>query len=59
MERAGLRALLFSDIEGSTPLLQRLGPRYAELIAIHDALIRAAQGYAVAMRQSEVAEAAD
>jgi predicted ATPase/class 3 adenylate cyclase len=34
--------LLFSDIEGSTPLLQRLGPRYAELIAIHDALIRAA-----------------
>ena len=34
--------MLFSDIEGSTPLLQRLGPRYAELIAIHDALIRAA-----------------
>src|ERR1700737_3220408 len=42
MERAGLRVLLFTDIQGSTALLQRLGPSYIELITRHDALIRAA-----------------
>jgi predicted ATPase/class 3 adenylate cyclase len=33
---------LFTDIEGSTALLQRLGPAYAEVLADHHDLIRAA-----------------
>ena len=33
---------LFTDIEGSTALLQRLGPAYAEALADHHELIRAA-----------------
>ena len=33
---------LFTDIEGSTKLLQRLGDRYAELIAAHGRLLREA-----------------
>jgi predicted ATPase/class 3 adenylate cyclase len=39
----GVRALLFTDIEGSTGLLQRLGPEYADLlmayrVAVHSAV---------------------
>jgi class 3 adenylate cyclase len=34
--------LLFSDIEGSTRLLERLGGRYAELLAAHHAIVRRA-----------------
>lgn len=37
---AGTVTFLFSDIEGSTGLLKRLGERYAELIADHRRLIR-------------------
>jgi class 3 adenylate cyclase len=39
---AGTVTLLFSDIEGSTRLLERLGARYAELLASHHAIVRAA-----------------
>ena len=35
-------ALLFSDIEGSTKLLQRLGPEYVSVLARHQQLIRSA-----------------
>jgi predicted ATPase len=34
--------LLFTDIEGSTRMAQRLGDRYAEMLATHHALVRAA-----------------
>lgn len=40
----GTVSLLFSDIEGSTRLLNRLGPAYAEVLAAHRALLRAAWG---------------
>ena len=40
MEHAGVRVLLFTDIEGSTALLQRLGPRYVELLTADDQVIR-------------------
>jgi predicted ATPase/class 3 adenylate cyclase len=39
---AGIVTLLFTDIEGSTRLLQRLGSRYADLLEVHHGLIRAA-----------------
>jgi predicted ATPase/class 3 adenylate cyclase len=39
---AGVVTLLFTDIEGSTRLLQRLGSRYADLLASHHRLVRAA-----------------
>jgi len=39
---SGTVTFLFSDIEGSTALLRRLGPRYAELLANHHAIIREA-----------------
>jgi predicted ATPase/class 3 adenylate cyclase len=35
-------ALLFTDIEGSTRLLQELGPGYTSLLLTHQALLRAA-----------------
>lgn len=38
----GTVTLLFTDIEGSTRLLRRLGPRYAEMLAECRALLRAA-----------------
>lgn len=38
----GTVTLLFTDIEGSTRLLQRLGGRYPAVLARHHALIRAA-----------------
>ena len=38
----GTVTFLFTDIEGSTKLLQRLGPRYPEALADHRALLRAA-----------------
>jgi predicted ATPase/class 3 adenylate cyclase len=38
----GTVTLLFTDIEGSTELLQRLGPRYADVLAEQRALLRAA-----------------
>jgi predicted ATPase/DNA-binding SARP family transcriptional activator len=34
--------LLFTDIEGSTRMAQRLGDRYAEMLATHHALLRSA-----------------
>ncbi len=44
--RAGLPTgtvtFLFTDIEGSTRLLQRLGDRYAEVLAAHHRLLRSA-----------------
>jgi class 3 adenylate cyclase len=39
---SGTVTLLFTDIEGSTRLLQRLGDRYAEVLAAHDRLLRRA-----------------
>ena len=36
----GTVTLLFTDIEGSTQLLQRLGPRYAEVLAEYRTLLR-------------------
>ncbi len=38
----GTVTFLFSDIEGSTKLLQRLGERYAEVLADHQRLLRQA-----------------
>lgn len=38
----GTVTFLFTDIEGSTRLLQRLGPRYAETLGAHQALLREA-----------------
>lgn len=38
---SGTVTLLFSDMEGSTRLLQALGERYAETLAAHHALLRA------------------
>ena len=38
----GTVALLFSDIQGSTALWERLGERFGVSLALHDALIRAA-----------------
>jgi class 3 adenylate cyclase len=38
----GTVTFLFSDIEGSTKLLQRLGDRYAEVLADHQRLLRQA-----------------
>src|SRR4051794_8748581 len=37
---SGTVTLLFTDIEGSTRLLQRLGDRYAEVLADHSRLLR-------------------
>jgi class 3 adenylate cyclase len=37
---AGTVTFLFSDIEGSTQLLKRLGDRYADLIAGHRSIVR-------------------
>jgi class 3 adenylate cyclase len=39
---SGAVTFLFSDIEGSTQLLQRLGARYAEALAVHQELLRSA-----------------
>jgi class 3 adenylate cyclase len=39
---AGTVTLLFSDIEGSTLLLERLGERYAEVLDEHRTVIRGA-----------------
>ena len=41
---AGTTTLLFTDIEGSTKLLQQLGDRYAIVLADHNRLVRAAFG---------------
>jgi predicted ATPase/class 3 adenylate cyclase len=38
----GVITLLFTDIEGSTRLLQRLGDRYAAILADHQRLLRSA-----------------
>src|ERR671933_2322681 len=38
----GTVTLLFTDIEGSTRLLQRLGERYAEVLDAHHRALRAA-----------------
>lgn len=38
----GTVTFLFSDIEGSTRLLQRLGPRYKDVLSEHQRLLRAA-----------------
>jgi predicted ATPase/class 3 adenylate cyclase len=38
----GTVTFLFTDIEGSTRLLQQLGPAYADLLAQHHAVLRAA-----------------
>src|SRR5258708_16636649 len=38
----GTVTFLFSDIEGSTKLLQRLGARYADVLADHQRLLRQA-----------------
>ena len=38
----GTVTFLYSDIEGSTSLLQHLGDRYADVLADHRQLLRAA-----------------
>ncbi|MCW5852247.1 MAG: hypothetical protein KIT87_19390, partial [Anaerolineae bacterium] len=47
----GTVTLLFTDIEGSTRLLQEVGERYADLLAEHSRKLRMAaqahQGYEV------------
>lgn len=40
----GTVTLLFTDIEGSTELVQQLGPDYAEVLAAHQRLLRNAFG---------------
>src|SRR6185295_17431140 len=37
-----MRTLLFSDIEGSTSLLDRAGPKYRDMLAVHRRIVRAA-----------------
>jgi predicted ATPase/class 3 adenylate cyclase/Tfp pilus assembly protein PilF len=39
---AGTVSFVFTDIEGSTQLLQQLGPRYADALLAHQRLLRAA-----------------
>src|SRR3712207_96521 len=39
---SGTVTLLFTDIEGSTQLLRRLGDRYADVLAEHQRLLREA-----------------
>jgi class 3 adenylate cyclase len=39
---AGTITMLFSDIDGSTALLRRLGDRYADALSAQRALLRAA-----------------
>src|SRR5262245_43101185 len=39
---SGTETILFTDIEGSTQLLQRVGDRYAALLAEHSTMLRAA-----------------
>jgi len=39
---AGTVAVLFTDIEGSTRLLERVGETYADLLATHRRLLRSA-----------------
>ena len=39
----GTITLLFSDIEGSTALLRRLGDRYGEALSVQRALLRDAR----------------
>ncbi|MGZ6345857.1 MAG: ATP-binding protein, partial [Candidatus Limnocylindrales bacterium] len=41
---SGTVSLIFTDIEGSTQLLQRLGERYSELLADHHRLLRTTFG---------------
>ena len=36
----GTLTFLFTDIEGSTRLLQRLGARYADVLERHGAIVR-------------------
>ncbi len=38
----GTVTFLFTDIEGSTRLVQQLGPRYAEVLQTHQRLLREA-----------------
>ena len=38
----GTVTFLFTDIEGSTRLLQQLGDRYADVLAVHHRLLRSA-----------------
>src|SRR5690349_13439758 len=39
---SGTVTFLFTDIEGSTPLAERLGDRYGQLLVDHRSLVRAA-----------------
>ena len=39
---AGTVTFLFTDIEGSTALLRRLGPRYADVLSEHQRILREA-----------------
>jgi class 3 adenylate cyclase len=41
-----VRTLLFTDIEGSTSLLDRAGPEYSALLAIHRRIMRASVEHA-------------
>jgi predicted ATPase/class 3 adenylate cyclase len=41
-----MRTLVFSDIEGSTSLLDRAGPEYSTLLAVHRRIMRAAVQHA-------------
>src|SRR5437588_8769253 len=41
----GTVTFLFTDIEGSTRLVKRLGGRYGEVLADHRAILRAAAGH--------------
>src|SRR3954447_25432730 len=38
----GVVTFLFTDVEGSTRLLERLGDRYGAVLAGHDGIVRAA-----------------
>ncbi len=39
---SGTVTFLFTDIEGSTQLVKQLGPRYGEMLADHQRILRAA-----------------
>ncbi len=41
---SGVVTLVFTDVEGSTRLLRSLGPRFGELLATHNEIIRASVG---------------
>lgn len=56
MLHSGIVTFLFTDLEGSTPLLQELGPAYADRLAQYHAVLRAACPIRVVRRRVPYAQ---